>query len=433
MEQSLEQVIQSVFDHVIEYRRDFHKYPEVGWTEFRTASKIARRLSELGYAVELGKSVIRKESRMGLPSELELEAHYERALEQGADTAFLDDLKGGYTGVVGTLKFGEGPVVALRFDIDALKVNECKEDNHFPAKAGFLSINEGVMHSCGHDTHAAIGLGVAEAIVKLGDKHFSAGTLKLVFQPAEEGVRGAKSMVDAGVLDDVDYVISGHMMAMKSGVLVCGAGGFMATTKLDVTYKGLSAHAGAGPQEGKNSMLAACSAVLNLNAIPRHAEGASRVNVGLLQAGSDRNVIAEDSFMKLEIRGETNAINQYVEAYALRIIKSAAQMHDVRFEIQQMGAAPSGKPTQELVSRIQRVSEKLGVFDDIQEWSDDATGSEDFMYMMNHVQDQGGQGAYFIVGSDKVTGHHTSNFDIQEADVIKAVHLYVGLVDDLLA
>lgn len=432
MEQSLEQVIQSVFDQVIEYRRDFHKYPEVGWTEFRTASKIARRLSELGYVVELGKTVICEESRMGLPSAEELEAHYERALEQGADTAYLDALKGGFTGVVGTLNFGEGPVVALRFDIDALKVNECKEDNHFPARAGFLSINEGVMHSCGHDTHAAIGLGVAEAIVKLKDKHFKAGTVKLVFQPAEEGVRGAKSMVDAGVLDDVDYVISGHMMAMKSGLLVCGTSGFMATTKLDVTYKGLSAHAGAGPQEGKNSMLAACSAVLNLNAIPRHAEGASRVNVGKLESGSDRNVIAEDSFMKLEIRGETNAINKYVEAYALRIIKSAAQMHDVSCEIKQMGAAPSGQPTPELVARIQRLGESLNIFEDVQPWSNEASGSEDFMYMMNHVQQQGGQGAYFIVGSDKVTGHHTSNFDIQEADMMKAVHLYACLALDLL-
>jgi len=424
--------IEGIRHQIINYRRDFHKHPEVGWTEFRTASIIARRLTELGFDVKLGQDVVSDKDRMGLPTEEELDYHFTRAIEQGADEEFIRPLKGGYTGVVGTLNLGEGPVVALRFDIDALKVNESNLDEHFPSRIGFSSLNEGIMHSCAHDCHAAIGLGVAEALANFKDEIANAGVIKLIFQPAEEGVRGAKSMVGAGVLDDVDYVIGGHMMAMKSGQLVCGANGFMATTKLDVTFKGLSAHAGGAPNEGKNSMLAACTAVLNVNSIPRHAEGASRINVGKLDSGTDRNVIAEDSFMKMEIRGETNKINQYAEEYVHRIIESSAKMHDVDYKIDYMGAAPSGRCSENLIQRVKKVGEELGCFNEVIESSNAAAGSEDFIYMMNKVQENNGEGVYFMVGSNKVSGHHTSLFDIDESDLIKAVRLYVSLTFDLI-
>lgn len=432
MKEEITKFVEEIEEKIIAYRRDFHKYPEVGWTEFRTASKIARKLTELGFDVKLGKDVIKDEDRMGLPTEEELEFHYNRALEQRADKEFIKPLKGGFTGVVGTLDLGNGPVVALRFDIDALKVNEHSGEEHFPSRFGFSSINEGIMHACGHDCHGAIGLGVAETLSEFKEKIKGAGKIKLIFQPAEEGVRGAKAMVGAGILDDVNYIIGGHIMAMKSGNLVCGANGFMATTKFDVDFKGLSSHAGGAPDEGKNSMLAACTAVLNLHSMPRHSQGASRINVGTLVSGTDRNVIPEDSFMKVETRGETNEINEFLKEYALRIIENSAKMHNVDFKIRYMGAAPSGVCSDELVNKVKGIGNELGCFDKIIETSEDSAGSEDYVYMMNRVQENGGKGIYFMVGTDSKAGHHNSLFDVREDDIRKAVNVYTLLVLDIL-
>ena len=132
-------------------RRDFHKYAEPGWFEMRTSSIIARKLTELGYEVLVGDQVCKKDSRMGVPSEEKLEEQYERAVAQGADPEFVKYTKGGMTGVIGILRCGEGPTVAMRFDIDALGVFEEHDPSHRPAKERFNSVNEGFMHACGHD------------------------------------------------------------------------------------------------------------------------------------------------------------------------------------------------------------------------------------------------------------------------------------------
>ena len=119
---------------------------------------------------------------MGVPSDEELEAHYALALEQGADPEFLPYTKGGMTGVVGILRCGEGPTIAMRFDIDALGVVEADEPEHRPAAEGFASVNRGAMHACGHDGHATMGMGVAEVLMAIKDQLH--GTVKLIFQPA---------------------------------------------------------------------------------------------------------------------------------------------------------------------------------------------------------------------------------------------------------
>lgn len=122
----------------------------------------------------------------------------------------------------------------------------------------------------------------------------------MIFQPAEEGTRGAKSMVEAGVVDDVDFFTAVHIgTGVPAGELVCGSDSFMATSKLDVTFRGVASHAGAKPEDGRNALLAAAQAALGLYAIPRHSEGSSRINVGVLQAGTGRNVIADRAFMKV--------------------------------------------------------------------------------------------------------------------------------------
>lgn len=414
-----------------EMRRDFHTYPEAGWTEVRTSSLIAQRLTELGYKVLTGRDVCLEGSRMALPSSHELEEQYRRALAQGAVQPYAQQARDGFTGVIGILRCGEGPVIAMRFDIDALGVFEDREDNnHRPTLEGFCSVNDGVMHACGHDGHTAIGLGVAELLMSLREQ--LRGTVKLIFQPAEEGVRGAKSIVDHGHLDDVDYVLGNHMGGADGDYQIgLSAGGTLATSKLDVTFTGRAAHAGAAPEQGDNALLAAAAAVLNLHAIPRHSGGDSRVNVGKLLAGSGRNVVCDCAVMEVEVRGATTAVNQYVEDYARRVVKAAAEMHGCTCEVKLAGAAESLTSDPELMDRCAAVCrEKLGLLPTPPRPG--AGASEDYAYMVNRVRSLGGQGLFFNTLSPCAGPFHSKGFDFQEDALSNAVKVFCGLTCDLM-
>ncbi|MCK5586280.1 amidohydrolase, partial [Candidatus Bipolaricaulota bacterium] len=234
-------------------RRDFHKHAESGWTEFRTASLIAQRLTGLGFEVLSGKDVCSPDARMGLPPDEVLESHWVRAQHEAADPVFLESLRGGLNGVVGILQNGIGPTIGLRFDIDALDLVESDSPSHRPTAEGFASMHKNVCHACGHDGHAAIGLGVASLMSELKDE--IRGTIKLIFQPAEEGVRGARSMVVAGVVDDVDLLLGHHLVTgCAVGEIFPGMSGYAATRKLDITFHGAPAHAGGSPEGGHNAL-----------------------------------------------------------------------------------------------------------------------------------------------------------------------------------
>lgn len=422
-----------IADSLVAQRRDFHKYAEKGWFEMRTSSIIARKLTDMGYEVLVGDQVCKRESRMGVPSDEELEAQYERAVAQGADPEFVPYTKGGMTGVIGILRCGEGPTVAMRFDIDALGVFEEHDACHRPAREGFCSVNEGFMHACGHDSHASIGLGVAQVLMAIRDSLH--GTVKLIFQPAEEGVRGAKSIVDNGHLDGVDYLIGSHVSDKEDGdpaAVTPGSHGSLATTKYDVVFHGKSAHAGGSPELGKNVMLAVATAILNLYAIPRHSEGISRINVGTVTAGSGRNVIADEAKMEIEVRGETTEINQFVEDYAISILENAAKMHGCTCEMKLMGAAYSMTSDEALIERIRRVCEKLQlpVSEDVNTKN---SGSEDVSYMMRRVQEQGGQATFMRVLTKESGPAHSRIFDIDEQVLPNAVKVFCGAVYDILS
>ena len=423
---------EAVAPELICLRRDFHKYAETGWLEMRTSSIIARKLTELGYEVLIGEQVCKKDERMGVPSDEVLEMAYARAIEQGADPEFVKSTKGGMTGVIGILRCGEGPTVGMRFDIDALGVNESMEDDHRPVKEGFVSVNPGAMHACGHDGHAASGLGVAAVLMQI--KEHLHGTIKLIFQPSEEGLRGAKSIVANGHLDDVDYLLGSHTTGVASdgSDITPSSHGSLASFKYDVTFRGLAAHAGGFPELGKNALLAAACAVTNLYAIPRHSAGATRINVGKLIGGSGRNVIADEAFMELEVRGDTTAINEYVNEYALRILESAAKMHDCTVEIKLMGAAESLNSDLPLCQRIASVcTEHLGL-----KVSENITvklaGSEDFSYMTNRVQSRGGQATFMRVRSPLAAKAHQRRFDFDESYITKVVKVCCGVAYDLM-
>ena len=419
-------------EKTIARRRDFHKHAEAAWTEFRTAAYVAKTLTELGYTVATGADTHDESAMMGVPSKAELEKQMQRALEQGADKDWVAKMAGGKTGVVGTMKFAKpGPVVALRVDMDANDLVEAAEEKHRPFKEGFASINKGAMHACGHDGHTAVGLAVAEVLAGLKDE--LAGTIKLIFQPAEEGVRGAKAMMSKGVVDDVRYIVGMHLGVnlKKCGQVACKTEGFLATTKVDAVFTGTPAHAGAAPETGKNAILAACTATLNLHAISRHSQGASRVNVGVIQGGSGRNVIPANAVIKVETRGANSEINEYVYAEAVRIIEAAAAMQGCKVSMELMGGAAGCENDEALVARIRKVAERQKLLPDIVP-AGNIGGSEDCTYFMERVQKNGGQAAFVMVGTELAAGHHDSFFDFNEAALLPAIALMSGTAAELL-
>lgn len=409
-------VLTDVAARAVATRRDLHRFPELGMIEFRTASLVAERLTALGLDVRLGREVMDSASRMGMPSEVALERAFRDAEANGAPAKFLPALAGGHTGVVGTLRGGlPGPTVALRVDMDELPILENDTQAHLPAREGFVSARPGVMHSCAHDGHTAIGLAVAELLAGARDRLH--GTVKFIFQPGEEGGRGALPMVKAGVVDDVDYFIAIHLgTGVPSRSFRPAVRGHLASAKLDVTFRGRAAHAGGRPEEGRNALLAAASAVVGLYGIARHHAGRSRINVGTLKAGSGRNVIADEATMAMEVRGETEAIADYMLERAEAVLKGAALAQDVTVEIKLAGRTTVATSDEGLSQRLARsLSGRIpGV--EIDAASHVTGGSEDATYFMRRVQERGGQAIYAVVGSDIPSGHHTPEFDIDETD-----------------
>lgn len=422
MNTELDSTIQQMAQQLQAWRRDFHQYAESGWFEFRTATLVTEELHQLGYQLQLGKEVVKAEARMGLPSKEKLAEQEKRAIEQGALAQWLPHFSGGFTGIVATLDTGRpGPTLAFRVDMDALDLNEEHSCQHRPHNEGFASCNPHMMHACGHDGHTAIGLGLAR-ILKQYEAKLS-GRIKVIFQPAEEGTRGAKSMMEAGVVDDVDFFVAIHIgTGVPKGEVVCGSKNFLATTKFDVTYQGVAAHSGAKPEDGKNALIAAAHATLGLYGIPRHSEGSSRINVGVLQAGIGRNVIPDTALLKVETRGETNEINEFVYEKAMHIIEGAAKMQDVAFDIKLMGAAQSSHPSNQWVDFICDLTKnQLPELTSIVKNRPQAAGSEDATYFMERVKERGGQATYMIFGTDLSAGHHNERFDFDENVMITAV------------
>lgn len=403
------------------WRRDLHHFAESGWLEFRTATLVAEELHQLGYQLQLGREVIAADARMGLPDAETLKQQEARALSQGALPQWLSHFSGGFCGIVATLDTGRpGPVMGFRVDMDALDLHESQASDHLPQREGFASCNPGMMHACAHDGHTAIGLGVATVLMAM--KEQLSGIIKLIFQPAEEGVRGAKAMTEAGIVDDVDLFTAIHLgTGIPAGELVCGNDSFLATTKLDVHFTGVGAHAGGKPEEGRNALLAAAQATLGLHGLPQHSGGVARVNVGVLQAGTGRNVVADSALMKVETRGASNQVNDDIYQQALRIIAGAAAMYGVEYQVKLVGAARSCTPTQPWVEFVHQQAVALGEFSSVVDRTDQAAGSEDATYMMERVKQRGGQATYVIFGCDLAAGHHNARFDFNEQVMATAV------------
>jgi aminobenzoyl-glutamate utilization protein A len=421
---------EATIEDLVSFRRDLHRHPEPAWREFYTTARIVdeletRDLDEL----YVGPEILDADERMAVPDDAELEEWSERAREAGARADILEQLAGGFTGAVAVVEKGAGPTVALRVDIDALPITESVDEDHLPVAEGFRSENEGFMHACGHDAHATIGLGILDAVTASAFE----GTFKVIFQPSEERVAGGKSVAEGGHLDDVDYLLALHVgLDHPTGEVVCGVDGFLAVSHLRADFTGAPAHAGAKPEEGHNTNLAAATAIQNLYGISRHSDGATRVNVGLMGGGTATNIIAEESFIEGEVRGATTDLMEYMEGRAHTVVQSAAKMHDCEVEISVEGKAPSGRSDDALKSLVRSVSEHVEGVDSILD-SDELGGSEDATYLMQYVQDRGGLASYVGIGTDHPGGHHTRTFDVDEETIRIAIDVLSGTVERIAA
>lgn len=403
------QIPQKIIDEMISRRRDFHKYPERGWAEFRTTAVCANALTRLGWSVRFADEFIEPDRVMGRDADARAEKR--RALEQGAPADTLARI-GEYTGLCAEL--GEGaPLTILRFDIDCVETAESDGPSHRPAALGFASVNAGLSHSCGHDGHAAIGLALAEIISK-NAKNLR-GTVRLIFQPAEEGVRGGFAF--AGLARGANYFIAMHLgLGLPTGCVCGGTGGFLCSTKFDAEFTGKAAHAGGEPERGRNALLAAAQAALAIHSIAPHSGGVMRVNVGVLYAGEGRNVVPPHALMKIETRGENNEVAAYAYERAVQSLKGAAQMYGAELSIKKQGETITAESDEKLARIV--ADEALSIPGVTKtELLRRMPGSDDACWLMRETQKSGGLAAYVCIGADTAAGHHNGAFDLDEASL----------------
>ena len=407
-----------VRDRLAELRRDFHRYPEPAWCEFLTTSTLVDEIEAIGVdEIHLGDDVLAPDERLSVPEDGVLAEWHERAADAGARTDVLDRAEGGLTGAIAVVEKGDGPVVALRIDIDALVRAESDDESHVPAAEGFRSENEGYMHACGHDAHMTIGLGVLES-VKESDFE---GTFKLFCQPAEEKGAGAKPMAAGPHVADLDHLLAVHVgLGHPTGEVVAGMVKPLAVTNFGATFRGEPAHAGLSPNEGRYAMRAAASAIEGLYGIPRHEDGATRINVGRIEGGTAANIVAEAVRIDAEARGETTELMEYVLEGARERIEAAAALHDCTAEVTVTGSALRADSDPEVAGAVYEAARSHPDVTDAIEFADFGA-SEDATHLMHAVQDRGGTATYAIVGTDHPGGHHTAEFDVDEASLPIAV------------
>ena len=253
-----------------------------------------------------------------------------------------------------------------------------------------------------------------------------------IFQPAEEGLRGAKSITESGILEGVDYIIGGHigLKLNTTGTIATSSYGFLASTKFDVQFKGKASHAGSNPELGHNAIAAAATATLNLLAIPRHGSGSSRINIGTIKGGTGRNVIPEYAEITLETSGLTTEINEYIEKCARRVCQAAADMYECECSSTFMGAAGCADCDEELSKSIcASLSELDCVNETIENFN--FCGGEDFTTMMLRVQQNGGKATEMVIGSPLKAPHHNGKFDFDEDVLLIAAESFAKIALDL--
>ena len=405
---NLERNFKDIEQKVIDWRRDIHQNPELGNREFRTATLVAKHLRSLGMEVKT---------------------------------------EVGVTGVIGVLKGGlPGPVVALRADMDALPVLE-RTPVSFASKA--TTFYEGketaVMHACGHDSHVAILMGVAEILS--GMQKELKGTVKFIFQPAEEGAPkgeegGAQLMVKEGALNNpkVDVIFGLHINAqVEVGKITYRPGGmFAGVGDMKITVKGKSSH-GAEPWSSVDPIVVSAQIINNLQTIVSRnvnvTKNAAVVTIGAIHGGNRSNIIPEQVEMLGTVRTLSEADEKLVFERIRQIVTKTAEANgtEATLELPYSSHYPVTFNNIALTAKmLPSLQKSAGVENVILVPAE--TGAEDFSFFANEVP-----GFYFYVGAlpkgkDPETSapHHTPEFYLDESGFITGVNAMVNLVVDYM-
>lgn len=390
---------------VIKWRRDFHANPELGNREFRTGEIIAKHLTALGIEVKTG----------------------------AAKTGVIGILKGGFP----------GPVIALRADIDALPITE-RVNIPFASKikTTYNGNETGVMHACGHDAHTAILMGVAEVLA--GMKKDLRGTIKFIFQPAEEGSPvgeegGAQLLVKEGVMENphVDVVFGLHVAAeLPAGQIGYRPAGFMAAVSdMKIIVNGLGAH-GASPWMGVDPIVTSAQIINNLQTIVsrnlRLTDNAAVVTIGAINAGNRSNIIPEKVEMLGTVRTFSEADEKLFYEKIKLIVTKTAESNGATAEviIPYSSKYPVTFNDPALVQKmLPSLQKTVGVNNTI--LISAKTGSEDFSFYQ-----QKAPGFFFNLGAmpvnAKPTSHHTPDFFLDESSFKTGVNAFTNLVLDYM-
>ena len=395
---------------IVALRREFHQHPETAFREIRTTARIAELLTILGLEPRLGADVIGTGDVVGYPTEEQLDESADRAVSSGADQGWVSRVReGGSATVVDVVGNRPGPTWALRFDTDALPIVESDGTGHRPHDEGFASAFHGTMHACGHDGHVAIGLTLAERLA--ADRDF-AGTVRLVFQPAEEGGRGARSMLPTGVVADVDRFLALHLgLDHPTRHVVGGAVGGFATTKLRARFTGVASHASAAPQEGRNALAAASAGTLAVLSQPRWSTSDTRVNVGTLRAGDNVNIVPSWAELTAESRALDPQVQAELSARVVGALEGAGSSYGCQVQVVETGGSTTMSSDEVLAAQAADLGRALGGTGQL---FGPMGGSDDASLFMADVQARGGLAAYVMVGADNPAPHHNPAFDIDE-------------------
>ena len=365
---AIEQATQAMEAHLVAIRRDIHAHPELAFEEVRTAGIVAAELT-----------------RLGIP-------HTEKV---------------GRTGVVGTIKGGRpGPTLAIRADMDALPILEM-------TGLPFASSIDGKMHACGHDIHTSTLLGVAAVLQAMAPQ--LAGTVRLLFQPAEEALGGAEAMIADGVLEGVDMALGFHnqpeMPAGRFG-FVRGAA-LAAADRLTITVSGRSGHA-AHPHTTVDPIVAACHLVTQLQTVVAREQRPIHpcvVTIGAIHAGTVGNIIPDDCVLRGTVRTLHPAARDAAEAAIKRLCAGIEAGMRVRIDVQYHRGAPSLINDDAVLDRMMAAVRQQ--FGDVIDENQPSMGAEDFAYMALQVPS-----AHLGVGSGQPGRHdklHNSAYQPDEA------------------
>jgi amidohydrolase len=402
------QAADKVEPKVIAWRRDIHQHPELGNREVRTAELIAKHLQSLGIEVQTGVAK---------------------------------------TGVVGILKGGRpGPVVALRADMDALPVTE-RVDLPFASKVKtqYNGQEVGVMHACGHDSHVAILMGVAEVLAPM--KKDLKGTVKFIFQPAEEGAPegeegGAELMVKEGVLNNpkVDVIFGLHINSQTEvGKITYRPGGSLASVNdMRIVVKGRQAH-GAAPWDAVDPIVVSAQIVNNLQTIVSRnlnvTENPGIVTIGSIQGGNRSNIIPEEVVMLGTIRALSTADEKMLIERVNQVVKKTAESAGAIAEVQLPYTThyPVTFNDVALTNTMLPSLQKTAGADKVV-LVPARTGAEDFSFFQEKVP-----GLYFFLGGmpkgqdpKNTPSHHTPDFYIDESGFKLGVNALANLALDYM-